>query len=124
MLFYKLTLLGLAALAIAAPHPQPDSSSADHGLIWKPRSLNSISIVNSNENNNGNRNKNNHNNNDIIDTTIVALSEQSRGEETELIVLIQERIRKSDQKRRAKDNVRANHYRNKNQNVVCIIQNT
>ncbi len=139
MLFAKLStvLLGLAALTCAAPHP---GSGVERRLTWTPRSLaernNELSKgknveINGGENNNGNnggknndknKNNNNNNNNDvtIIDTTVVQLNEGRRNQEVELTILVQENIKKNNGKKRAKDNVRKNHYRNKNRNVVCI----
>lgn len=103
MHFAKLSaiLLGLAAFASAVPHPN------ERRLVWIPRS--------SERKDGGGKN------NDkitIIDTTEVKLSEASRNSEVEFTLLVEEKIKIEDQKKKAKDNVRKNHFRNKNSDVV------
>jgi hypothetical protein len=98
-------LLGLAAFASALPNPN------ERRMVWTPRSLEQKDESGSN-----------HNSKDtitIIDTTVVELTEASRNSEIELTVLVQEKIKIEEQKKTAKDNVRKNHYRNKNRDVVC-----
>jgi hypothetical protein len=112
----SVALLGLAAFVSAVPH-QLEAGNVERGLTWTPRSLRERSDGKSN-NNDENRNDKNKDSITIIDTTVVQLSEQSRNSEVELIILVQQNIRKSNEKKKAKDNVRKNHYRNKNKNVV------
>jgi len=97
-------LLGLAAFASALPNPN------ERRMVWTPRSLERKDESGSNHNKNTIT---------IIDTTVVELTEVSRNSEIELTVLVQEKIKIEEQKKKAKDNVRKNHYRNKNRDVVC-----
>jgi hypothetical protein len=97
-------LLGLAAFASALPNPN------ERRLMWAPRSLEQKEESGSNHNKDTIT---------IIDTTVVELTEASRNSEIELTVLVQEKIKIEEQKKTAKDNVRKNHYRNKNRDVVC-----
>jgi hypothetical protein len=104
MHFAKLStiLLGLAAFASAFPHPN------ERRMVWTPRSQRKDS-----------GGKNNKDTLTIVDTTVVELTEKSRNSEVELTIRVQETIQSEDQKKKAKDNVRRNHYRNKNKDVVC-----
>lgn len=128
-------LLGLVALASAAPHPQSEVRALDRRLKWNPRSVDVIKLNGGGSNDNGgsksnggmNKGKSNNNGgnrNDresvtIIDTTVVELNEQSRNSEVELVILVEEKLRVDRSCKRAKDNIRKNHYRNKNKNQVC-----
>jgi hypothetical protein len=107
MHFTKLSavLLGLAAFASALPNPH------ERRMMWTPRSL---------ERKDGGDSKHKETIT-IIDTTVVELTEESRNSEVELTILVQEKIKIEEQKKTAKDNVRMNHYRNKNTNVVCTM---
>jgi hypothetical protein len=104
MHFAKLStvLIGLAAFASALPNP------LERRMVWTPRSLK--------PKDDGSKNKNE--DITIIDTTVVKLTEQSRNSEIELTVKVEEKIQIEEQKKKAKDNVRKNHYRNKNKDVV------
>jgi hypothetical protein len=99
-------LLGLAAFASALPNPN------ERRMVWTPRSL---------ERKDESGSKHNKDSIAIIDTTVVELTEASRNSEIELTVLVQEKIKIEEQKKTAKDNVRKNHYRNKNRDVVCYL---
>jgi hypothetical protein len=134
------TLLGLVALASAVPHPQSEVLALDRRLKWNPRSAEVINLNGGGGNNNGgSKNKGGSNNNGvmshgksnkgggnrndresitIIDTTVIELNEQSRNSEVELTILVEEKIRIDRSCKRAKDNIRKNHYRNKNRNQV------
>jgi hypothetical protein len=103
MHFAKLSavLLGLAAFTSAFPHAD------ERRMLWTPRSL-------QRKDGGGKNNKDT-----IVDTTVVKLTEKSRNSEIELTILVQEKIRIEDQKKKAKDNVRKNHFRNKNNDAVC-----
>lgn len=98
-------LIGLAAFASAYPHPE------ERRMSWNPRSLR--------RRDGGDRNSKD--TITIVDTTVVELTEQSRNSEVELTILVQEKIQIEDQKKKAKDNVRKNHYRNKNKDVVSSL---
>ena len=107
MHFAKLSavLIGLAAFASAIPNPR------ERRMLWTPRSL---------ERKDGGGSKNKDKDTiTIIDTTVVKLTEESRNSEIELTVLVEEKVKIEEQKKKAKDNVRKNHYRNKNKDVVC-----
>lgn len=108
MYFTQITtlLLGLVAFVSAFPNPH------ERRMVWTPRSL-------ERKDESGSKNNNNKDAITIVDTTAIELTEKSRNSEVELTILVQEKIRIEDQKRTAKDNVRKNHYRNKNRNVVC-----
>jgi hypothetical protein len=97
-------LLGLAAFASALPNPH------ERRMVWSARSL---------ERKDDSGSKKNKDSNTIIDTTVVELTEDRRNSEIELTVLVEEKIKIEAQKKKAKDNVRKNHYRNRNRNVVC-----
>src|ERR1700722_40260 len=103
MHFTKLSavILGLAAFASTLPNPH------ERRLFWTPRSL---------ERKDGGKNKDN--DITIVDTTVIKLTEESRNSEIELTVKVEEKIKIKEQKKKAKDNVRKNHYRNKNKDVV------
>jgi len=109
------TVLGLATFASAAPRARPDTGIAERGLVWSPRSLKGAV----------DKRGRGHKNEEIIDTTIVVLDEQSRNKETELVVIVQEKIKindgSRDENRKHKDNIRKNHYRNKNNNENTVI---
>lgn len=127
-------LLGLVALASAVPHPQSEFRALDRRLKWYPRSVEVINLNSGGSNNkgasknnggmnNGKSNNNGGNGNDresvtIVDTTVVKLNEQSRNSEVELTILVEEKIKIDRSCKRAKDNIRENHYRNKNKNQV------
>jgi hypothetical protein len=104
MHFAKLSavLIGLAAFVSALPNPH------ERRMFWNPRSLE--------RKDDGSKNKNK--DTTIIDTTVVKLTEQSRNSEIELTVKVEEKIQIEEQKKKAKDNVRKNHFRNKNKDVV------
>lgn len=106
MLFTSLAFMGLAALATAAPHP--DVPISERGLTWEPRGLEA-------RGKGGNKN-----NNDIVivDTTFIKIDEKTRGKEQELIVIVKEKTIIKDNSNKIKDNIRKNHYRSKNRNVV------
>lgn len=110
MHFTKLSavLLGLAAFASALPNPH------EQRLTWTPRSLNRKDESGSKDIETVT----------IIDTTVVKLTEQSWNSEIELTVLVEEKIKIEEQRKTAKDNVRKNHYRNKNRDVVCSVPST
>jgi hypothetical protein len=103
MHFAKLSavLLGLAAFASALPNPH------ERRMSWTPRSLE--------RKNGGSKDKDL----TIIDTTVVKLTEVERNSEIELTIKVEEKIKIEEQKKKDKDNVRKNHYRNKNKDVVC-----
>src|SRR5436190_15673383 len=99
-------LLGLVALASAIPR-QPDVGALDRRMKWAPRSnVEVVNLKNGGNNNKGNVRNGNENGNGnnsggdrsngvvIIDTTVVALNRQSRNSEVELIILLQERMRR------------------------------
>jgi len=107
-------LLGLFALASAAPHAQQESGPvvlrdfedlAARGLI--PRSPK----------------KNNKNDVNVVDTTFEQITEVQKGNEVELTTLVEKKITEQSQKRTAKDNIRKNHFaaKNKNQNTVITV---
>lgn len=110
MLFTSLAFMGLAALAVAAPHP--DVPISERGLTWEPRGLAPR----------GGRGDRNNNNKDIVivDTTFIKIDEKSRGKEQELIIFIKEKTIIKDNKDKFKDNIRKNHYKSKNRNVVSF----
>ena len=105
MHFAKLStvLLGLAAFASTLPNPR------ERRMFWTPRSL---------ERKDGGS-KQNDKDITITDTTVVKLTEASQNSEIELTVKVEEKIKIEDQKKKAKDNGRKNHFRNKNKDVVC-----
>ena len=79
-------------------------------MTWTPRSVK--------------RNKKNDNkNNDVI--TITQLEEtqltvSERGKEVQLTELVEDKLVIIDQTKENKDNIRKNHYKNKNNNLVII----
>jgi len=118
MLFISLsaTLLGLAIVASAAPHPQvvPEvverdtSSMAERGLVWVPRALQ--------------ERKNNQNSDiTITDTEITQLTEIQQGSETQLTVAVEKQVVIKQQTKSAKDNVRKNHFAAINTQVNTVV---
>ncbi|KAL3424767.1 hypothetical protein PVAG01_04048 [Phlyctema vagabunda] len=134
-MLFSVTILGLAALAVAAPSQslselearQPSQFGA-RGLTWTPRDLRTRDEKDGRDrdNNRDGNNRNKNNNDDLItitQTETIQLTEIQRGREVQLTQVIQKQIQIVDQKKRARDNVRKNHYRNRNrnQNTVIII---
>lgn len=76
-----------------------------------------------NDNGRNNRNRNDVNN-IIISTTVIQLSDSQRQQEVDLVVVIQDQVKRRSGRdyelRDQKDRVRKNHYRNKNRNAVSL----
>ncbi|KAG0652089.1 hypothetical protein D0Z07_1386 [Hyphodiscus hymeniophilus] len=121
MLFTTLTTLGLATLAASAPQFQSRyerdletrdlAHAVERGLVWMPRSLEA-------------RKKNSNNNDDII--TITQLEETQltvvqRGQEVQLTEIVEDKLVIIDQTKKNKDNIRKNHYKNRNSNVNTVV---
>lgn len=88
----------------------------ERGLTWT-RSQNR---KNNDQNQN---NQNNRNNNDKIEITqlvAVQLTEQQRGREVQFTEIVVENLQIIDQTKQNKDNIRKNHFRNRNNKVVCL----
>jgi len=118
MLFINLsaTLLGLATLSSAVPHPQvvPEvvgrdtPNMAERGLVWVPRALQ--------------ERKNNQNSDiTITDTEITQLTEIQQGSETQLTVAVEKQVVIKKGTKNAKDNVRKNHFAAINTQVNTIV---
>ena len=122
MLFTSFALVGLAALATAAP--RADVPIGERGLTWSPRGVEARDIGIERNGNFGNRidRNRNRNNNDlvIVDTAFVQIDEITRTRERELTVLIREKTIIRDNSRQFRDNVRRNHYRSRNRNTVSL----
>jgi hypothetical protein len=108
MLFTSVALVGLAALVSAAPHP--DVFNSERGITWNPRALEERAKT-------GGKDKGN-NDKIIVDTTFIKIDQTSRGKDQELTILIQEKTVIKDNSNKLKDNIRKNHYKNKNSNSV------
>jgi len=84
------------------------AQAAARGLVWTPRS---ISL-------DGKNNGKNNNNIVIANLVNVQLTQVQVIQEVQITQVVQNII-VIDGKKEARDNVRKNHYRNKNKNVVC-----
>ena len=99
---------------LSVPHPAPAPENAavaqERGMIWAPRGIWAR--------------RNNDNSDDTI--TITETEEEQltviqQGQEIELTKLVEKRVTVIDQKKVARDNVRKNHFKNKNSGQVCYV---
>lgn len=116
------SLLGFAALTIAAPHLHSrfeneaavrEAEIVARGLQWTPRELYP-------------RKGNNDNNNVVTDITITeevdtVVSSSSRNSDIELVQILQEEVIVVDNSKQFRDNVRKNTFKNKNENVNTVV---
>jgi len=123
------TLLGVSSLVAAAPRPIDDASPAARGLVWEPKAVkNRLQKKNVNVNIFDESFFDSEDFSiEIVDTTIVELNEDSRKSENDLTILVQAQIDISNgynnELQNFRDNVRKNHYRNRNSdsNTVVVV---
>jgi len=119
------TLLGLSTLAAAAPRPIDDASPAARGLVWEPKAMKNRLQKKSNSFFDEEFFNSESFSIEIVDTTVVELNEDSRRSETDLTILVQAQIDISNgynnELRDFRDNIRKNHYRNRNSNENTVI---
>lgn len=129
MHFTKLSaaLLGLAAFASAVPH-QLEAGNVERRLTWTPRSLEQSNNADIEKRGGRGDDRGSDRGGDrggdsisIVDTTIVQVSDDSRHSESDLVVLVQNNIQINQDKWDYRNNIRRNHYRNRNRNVNTVI---